>query len=107
MSVSDLPGALFFYGVLRPGLASGRMAELIALLGAARPATVPGQLYAVPDARGHYPVMVAAAGEERVHGAILIRGSRFAATKLAELDAFEGFDPGDPARHVEVLQTTR
>ena len=100
MSVGDLPGALFFYGVLRPGLASGRMAELIALLGRANPATVAGRLYAVPDPRGHYPVMMAAETGERVHGAVLIPGPRFGP---AEFDAFESFGPADPA-HSDYLR---
>ena len=94
--MSELPDALFFYGVLRPGLASGRMAGLIALLGQARPATISGKLYAVPDPRGHYPVMIAAGAGERVHGTVLIPGPRFGAAELAEFDAFEGFEPGNP-----------
>ena len=94
--MDDLPTALFFYGVLRPGLASGRMAGLIALLGQARPATVSGKLYAVPDPRGHYPVMVAAIEGEQVHGTVLTPGSRFGIVELAEFDAFEGFEPGNP-----------
>ncbi len=92
----EVPGALFFYGVLRPGLASGRMAGLISLLGQAHPATVSGKLYAVPDPRGHYPVMIAAGAGERVHGALLIPGPRFGAAEMAEFDAFEGFEPGNP-----------
>ena len=87
---------LFFYGVLMPGLVSGRMAEFVALLGAPRPATVSGRLYAVPDPRGHYPVMVAAEGAERVSGTVLSPGPLFGARELAELDAFESFDPADP-----------
>ena len=94
--MSELPDALFFYGVLRPGLASGRMAGLIALLGQARPATISGKLYAVPDPRGHYPVMIAAGAGERVHGTVLFPGPRFGAAELAEFDAFEGFEPGNP-----------
>ena len=96
MSVGDLPGALFFYGVLRPGLASGRMAGLIALLGQDRPATVSGKLYAVPDPRGHFPVMIAATAGEQVHGTVLTPGPRFGSAELAEFDAFEGFKPNDP-----------
>ena len=87
---------LFFYGVLMPGLVSGRMAELVALLGPPRSASVSGRLFAVPDPRGHYPVMVAAAGTERVSGAVLAPGPLFGSCDLAELDAFEGFDPADP-----------
>ena len=90
------PGPLFFYGVLMPGLVSGRMAELVALLGAPRPATVSGRLYAVRDPRGHYPVMVAARGAERVSGELLAPGPLFGTDELAELDAFEGFDPANP-----------
>ena len=88
--------ALFFYGVLMPGLVSGRMAELVALLGAPRPASVSGRLYAVPDPRGHYPVMIAADDAERVNGAVLAPGPMFGCGELAELDAFEGFDPTNP-----------
>ena len=91
-----LPAAVFFYGVLRPGLVSGRMAEIVALLGSPKPATVSGCLYAVPDPRGHYPVMVATRAAERVNGTVLMPGPQFEASDLAELDAFEGFDPADP-----------
>ena len=91
-----LPGPLFFYGVLMPGLVSGRMAELVALLGAPWPASVSGRLFAVPDPRGHYPVMIAAEGDDRVSGTVLAPGPLFAAGELAELDAFEGFDPAEP-----------
>lgn len=94
----ETPRALFFYGVLLPGLASGRMSELVALLGEARPATVAGRLFAVPDPRGHFPVMLEAAGRNRVSGAILVPGSRFGTAELAELDAFEGFDPARPGQ---------
>lgn len=92
----ETPRALFFYGVLLPGLASGRMGELVALLGDAAPATVAGRLFAVPDPRGHFPVMLEAAGNDRVSGAVLVPGPRFGAAELAELDAFEGFDPARP-----------
>ena len=92
-----LPRPLFFYGVLMPGLVSGRMGELVALLGEPRSATTEGRLYAVPDPRGHYPVMVATEGNERVSGAVLIPGPQFGPAELAELDAFEGFEPGKPA----------
>ena len=98
------PRALFFYGVLLPGLASGRMGELVALLGEAFPATVAGRLFAVPDPRGHFPVMLEAAGEGRVSGAILVPGPRFGAAELAELDAFEGFDPARPGQSDYVRQ---
>ncbi len=85
-----MPQALFFYGVLRPDLASGRMAELVALLGPAVPASVEGTLFAVASADGHYPVMVAGPG--RVPGTLLPLGSGFSAEHMAELDRFEGDD---------------
>ena len=93
-----LPAALFFYGVLRPELASGRMAELVARLAGAEPGSVPGRLYAILDARGHYPVIVDGEAGERVHGAIMRLGPDFDRDALAELDAFEGYDPGNPGR---------
>ena len=97
------PPALFFYGVLRPDLASGRMAQLVALLAPGAPASVAGNLYAVPDPNGHFPVMVAGAG--RVHGTLLPRGSRFGPAELAELDRFEG--PDYARRRVSVRTADR
>lgn len=90
MTGATLPPALFFYGVLRPDLASGRMAELVALLGPGASASVAGSLYAVADLAGHYPVMVA--GRDRVHGTLLPLGPAFSTAELAELDRFEGAD---------------
>lgn len=89
---------LFFYGVLLPGLVSGRMAELVALLDPGCPATVGGRLYAVPDPRGHYPVLVPDPGAGRVKGRLHRPAMGFGEAELAEMDAFEGFVPGDPAR---------
>ena len=72
------------------------MAELVALLSAPRRATVSGRLFAVPDLRGHYPVLTVAEGAECVSGTVFAPGPLFGADELAELDAFEGFDPADP-----------
>jgi hypothetical protein len=101
-----LTGSLFFYGVLRPDLASGRMAQIVALLGDPRPATVPGRLYAVPDPRGHYPVMIAGRRDEQVRGIVMSPGTGFGPRELAELDAFEGFDPAAPERSDYVRRAT-
>ena len=90
-----MPSALFFYGVLRPELASGRMADLVARLGPGVAATVGGSLFAAEDPRGYYPVL-AAAGDGRVHGTLHSCGPRFGPAELAELDRFEGFDPHNP-----------
>jgi gamma-glutamylcyclotransferase (GGCT)/AIG2-like uncharacterized protein YtfP len=81
---------LFFYGVLMPELATGRMAELVALLEPGLAATVEGQLFAIADPEGHHPAMIA--GEGAVHGRLHRLGARFGAAELAEMDAYEGSD---------------
>ena len=93
-----LPGPLFFYGVLMPGLVSGRMAELVGLLDPGAPATVRGALYAVPDRRGHYPVLIADRSGGSVTGRLHLAGESFGEAELAEMDAFEGYVPGDSGR---------
>ena len=82
--------ALFFYGVLMPELATGRMAELVALLVPGRVATAQGDLFVVADAEGHHPAMVP--GEGAVQGRLHVAGEHFGATELAEMDAYEGSD---------------
>ena len=81
---------LFFYGVLMPELATGRMSELVALLEPGRPATATGRLFAIADPLGHHPAMVE--GEGAVHGRLHRLGPRFGAAELAEMDAYEGTD---------------
>lgn len=81
---------LFFYGVLMPDLATGRMAELVALLEPGRAATASGRLFAIADTLGHHPAMVD--GEGAVHGRLHQLGPRFGAAELAEMDAYEGAD---------------
>ena len=81
-------GPLFFYGVLMPELASGRMAELISFLDAGVPAHVAGRLWAVRDPHGHFPVMIP--GEGRVVGRLHRASEAFGERELAEMDAFEG-----------------
>ncbi len=78
---------LFFYGVLMPELATGRMAELVALLEPGQAASVAGDLYAIADPEGHHPAMVPGSGT--VHGRLHLPG-RFGAAELAEMDAYEG-----------------
>lgn len=82
--------ALFFYGVLMPELATGRMAELVALFEPGEAATVDGALFAVADPAGHHPAMVAGAGA--VHGRLHRLGAAFGMDQLAEMDAYEGAD---------------
>ncbi|QGN54863.1 gamma-glutamylcyclotransferase [Novosphingobium sp. Gsoil 351] len=93
-----MPGPLFFYGVLMPGLVSGRMAALVGLLDPGIAATVRGTLYAVADRRGHYPVLVADPAGGTVAGRVHAPGPGFGAAELAEMDAFEGYLPDDPGR---------
>lgn len=82
--------ALFFYGVLMPELATGRMAELVALLEPGQPATAQGELFAIADPAGHHPAMIA--GARAVHGRLHRAGPSFGAAELAEMDAYEGAD---------------
>ena len=81
---------LFFYGVLMPELATGRMAELVSLLEPGLPATANGRLFAIADPLGHHPAMVE--GEGAVHGRLHQLGPHFGAAELAEMDAYEGAD---------------
>lgn len=81
---------LFFYGVLIDGLASPSIRALLAGLGPGRPATTRGALFAIPDPRGWYPVLLP--GEGEVCGMLHEAGT----VDLAALDRFEGVDPADP-----------
>ena len=77
---------LFLYGVLQRNLASPAIARLLEGLGEGEPASAAGTLYAVPDARGWYPVLVP--GDGRVHGTLCDAGT----VDLAALDVFEGIE---------------
>jgi len=81
---------LFFYGVLLDSVAEGAVRDLLHGLGTGQAATVQGLLYAVPDRRGFYPVLVE--GEGVVRGMVHQAG----AFDLAALDRFEGVVPHDP-----------
>ena len=81
---------LFFYGVLLADVASARIAAMLNGLGPGRAATATGVLYAVPDPRGWYPVLLPGDGE--VHGMVHEAGT----VDIAGLDRFEGVDPQDP-----------
>ena len=85
---------LFFYGVLLAEVASERITAMLVGLGPGRSATAPGMLYAVPDARGWYPVLLPAEqfGNGFVRGMVQEAGS----VDFAALDRFEGVDPHDP-----------
>jgi len=84
--LSERPERLFFYGVLMGKVASPAIQGILAGIAPGVPASTRGLLYAVPDPRGAYPVLVP--GEGRVMGMLHEAGS----VDLAALDAFEGSD---------------
>ncbi len=91
---------LFVYGTLLPGCVPGKVAALSARLRFVSAATVPGLLYHL----GEYPGAVPdPSGRHRVSGAVL----QLPADPhiLAQLDAYEEFDPRTPAasEYVRVL----
>lgn len=82
---------LFVYGTLRPRSAPPALAHILRFASNLGEASVPGLLYDF----GSYPAAVAppecGSQELRVHGEVLqIAGLE---SWLAELDAYEGFDP--------------
>jgi gamma-glutamylcyclotransferase (GGCT)/AIG2-like uncharacterized protein YtfP len=84
----------FFYGTLVAGSGNQVAASAQALLSDMGPATVPGQLHAVPDAEGWFPALLP--GEGLVYGRLYAAGADFDAAELARLDAYEDFDPARP-----------
>jgi gamma-glutamylcyclotransferase (GGCT)/AIG2-like uncharacterized protein YtfP len=92
------PDFVFTYGTLRPSLATGTAARLIAGLEIAGPAVVYGRLFDL----GPYPGLVA--GQGRVSGDLLRvpEGPR-----LGALDAFEGCGGSNPLYRREAWRATR
>jgi gamma-glutamylcyclotransferase (GGCT)/AIG2-like uncharacterized protein YtfP len=84
----------FFYGTLVAGSGNQVATAAQALLSDMGPATVSGQLHAVPDAEGWFPVLLP--GDGVVHGRLYAAGADFDAAELARLDAYEDFDPDSP-----------
>jgi gamma-glutamylcyclotransferase (GGCT)/AIG2-like uncharacterized protein YtfP len=87
--MSSEPNHLFVYGTLRPGLAPPVIAEVVATLRVAGPATVPGRLYSL----GAYPgcVLDNDCGQ-LVHGALLEIDDP---SVLERLDWYEGYAAHD------------
>lgn len=87
---TERPLRFFFYGTLIGGGppevrgAVGRLRDL-------GPARAPGSLHAIADPEGWYPALVA--GEGSVAGRLFEAAPDFSAADLAELDAYEDFDP--------------
>jgi gamma-glutamylcyclotransferase (GGCT)/AIG2-like uncharacterized protein YtfP len=82
------PQLLALYGSLRRGEDSYRKLALDRRLRFLTPCVVPGRLFDL----GLYPALIAGAG--LVHAELFEPAD---ASILAELDAFEGYDPADPA----------
>lgn len=85
----------FFYGTLVAGSDNPMVRGVYRKLDHGRPAVARGTLHAVPDAAGWYPALLP--GEGEVHGKVYATGPEFSAADLAALDAYENFEPGDPA----------
>jgi len=88
--------ALFLYGVLRADIAPAGVGPLLAGIGPGWSASVPGELWAVPDPQGWYPALVAGSGT--VQGMVHEAGD----VDLGALDAFEGAE----YRRTSVTATT-
>jgi gamma-glutamylcyclotransferase (GGCT)/AIG2-like uncharacterized protein YtfP len=89
----------FFYGTLMADSGSPVAAAAHRLLHDIGPATARGTLHAIRevgvDGEGWYPVLLAGAGP--VHGRLYEAAPGFGEADLAALDAYEEFDPRDPA----------
>ncbi len=92
----------FFYGTLLDGSDNPVAQAIHALLEPVGPATVRGALYAIPDALGWFPALVA--GEGIAHGKVYAARPGFSAADLAGMDGYEDFDPASPATSLYVRQ---
>lgn len=93
-----LPEYVFTYGTLRPSLATGTAARLIAGLEILGPAVVCGRLFDL----GPYPGLIAGPG--RVLGDLLRVAD---GPRLVALDAFEGCGGSNPLYQREAWRATR
>lgn len=84
----------FFYGTLIAGNANPVARAIHALLQPLGPATLAGDLYAIPDPDGWFPIFTS--GDGTVHGELYAAGPAFAANHLAMLDRYEECDPASP-----------
>ena len=106
----QLPRHLFFYGTLVAGNPNPVATAIHAALEPLGPARTPGALYAIPDPAGWFPALVLGDGAamgaaltegpfsgEAVSGALYRATSGFDLGLMAQMDAYEDFDPSDPA----------
>lgn len=93
----------FFYGTLLDGSDNPVAQAIHALLEPVGAATVPGELHAVPDEQGWFPALLP--GNGTVHGKVYRSRDDFTVADLARMDAYEDFNPADPAGSLYVRQT--
>jgi gamma-glutamylcyclotransferase (GGCT)/AIG2-like uncharacterized protein YtfP len=92
---TDAPLRFFFYGTLIRGSANSAARAAHRALRDLGPAQVAGALYAIPDPGGWYPALLSGGGV--VHGRLYEVLAGFGAADLAALDAYEDYDPANPA----------
>lgn len=90
----DAPRRFFFYGTLI-GAGPPPVRRALARLRDLGPARTGGMLFAIADPEGWYPALVEGPGE--VAGRLYQAAEHFAESDLAALDAYEDYDPSDPA----------
>jgi len=86
---------LFFYGTLGEGMDNPVIRAIRPKLRRIGPATVRGELYAIPDRDGWYPALVPADDGGEIEGSLYEATSDFTSDDLARLDGYEAFDPKD------------
>lgn len=84
----------FFYGTLLDGSDNPVAREVHRLLEPIGSGVARGALFAIPDAAGWFPALVA--GNGQAHGRLYAPRAGFTAAELARLDAYEDFDPLRP-----------
>ena len=92
----------FFYGTLLDGSDNPVAQAIHTLLEPVGPATVRGALFAIPDALGWFPALIA--GDGLVHGKIYAAREGFGPAELARMDGYEDFDPANPAASLYIRQ---
>jgi gamma-glutamylcyclotransferase (GGCT)/AIG2-like uncharacterized protein YtfP len=90
-------GYLFSYGTLQPGRAPAEIAPLVAKLRALGEGAVRGVLYDLGDYPG---TLLDSSAEGTIAGSVLELPED--ESILAELDEYEGFDPGAPGQSLFV-----
>lgn len=93
----------FFYGTLLDGSDNPVARYIHSLLEPVGPAQVAGELHAIPDPQGWFPALLP--GQGAVQGKLYRTRAHFTHADLARMDAYEDFDPADPAASLYLRQT--